>query len=160
MRSVAVYLDTSNLYYCVKETYNKKIDYTKLIDFLGQLGDLKIKKAFSAQFGKQAAGFLARLQKLGFETFCKEPKSYNTRHGLKHKADWDVGIAVEVMNDICNWDGVPDCVILCTADSDFEPLVKYIQPMGIKVLIVACNISHELKSAADEFIEMPEMLLL
>lgn len=160
MGEIAVYLDTSNLYYCVRETYNKKVDYAKLVDFLSPIGGgkLGIKKAFSAQFGKQAAGFLSRLNKLSFETFCKEPKSYNTKHGLKHKADWDVGITIEVIKDIeSNNIG---SVILCTADSDFVPLVRYLQEKGIQVYIVACNISYELKDIANEWIEIPEMLLL
>jgi len=156
MKKIAVYMDTSNIYYGVREIYNSKVDYTKLIEYLEPLGDIKIKKSFSAQFGKQATGFLSRLNKLGFETFCKEPKSYNTRNGLKHKADWDVGMTVEVMKDMPS----VEMVILCTADSDFVPLVKYLQENGRKVLVVACNISWELKEVASDYIELPRMLLL
>jgi uncharacterized LabA/DUF88 family protein len=96
---------------------------------------------------------------MGIECFYKEPKvMHNKRGDLVHKADWDLGIALDVV-DIIQGKGL-DTVILCSADGDMAPLATWCRKRGAKVIIIACGISFELENTANTCIEIPRSLLM
>ena len=96
MRRIGLYVDVSNLYYCIFNNMRGKLNYSKLLDFISPIGDVVIAKAYGAQVKEEAESFIAFLRGLSFETFYKVPT-----HG---KADWDVGITVDVIKDLENID--------------------------------------------------------
>jgi len=101
--------------------------------------------------------FISALRHFGYETKYQQPKISQNADGEKiRKADWDVGIAMDVVRMV----GRLDTVILGTADPDMVPLVKYIQERGSVARIVACGISRELKDAADSYFEITEDMLV
>lgn len=152
---LGVYIDTSNLYYGVKEVYDRKINYRALMDFIKDIGTVYTAKAFMAQLGDQASRFIDCLGALDIEVFCKEPKPMRTKQGIVHKADWDVGLTIQVIKDIGEVDGV----VLCTSDGDFAPLVQFLKEAGKTVIIIASNASHEL-AIADHVLPIGELVLL
>ena len=155
---IGLYIDVSNLYYCLYNNMKGKLNYSGLLDFFEPLGSIIIRKAYGAQLKDEAKTFIAILEKLGFEAIYKEPKYYAKGGGAytNGKADWDVGIAVDCIKDMSK----VDAYILGTADGDMSPLVKYLIEDGKTVIIFGNNISKELREVATKAIEIPASLLI
>jgi uncharacterized LabA/DUF88 family protein len=96
--------------------------------------------------------FFEALIKLGIETKTKDLQVFHT--GIK-KADWDVGLTVDVMKMADRL----DAVILVSGDGDFVPLVEYLQNhTGTQVEVVSFgkSTSAKLREAADDFVDLSE----
>lgn len=159
MKKLGIFMDVSNLYYCIgKKFIHRKLDYRKYINFVKDLGDPYISIAYGAQISGQANGFIYCLKQLGFQAKFKTPKAYsNAENGyvIKHKADCDVDIAMDIVNMI---DRI-DMIILGSADGDMLPVVEWAMSKGVEVVIIATGISKDLKDHCTKFIEIPESLL-
>ena len=154
MKRIGLYIDVSNLYFCLYNNLKGKLNYAELLSFLKPLGDMVLMKAYGAQVKDEAAGFIKLLHELGFETNYKAPKYFGAKH--VGKADHDVGIAMDIVEDL--WD--LDMVILATADGDMTPLAKYIRKHDKDVVIIGSNISKELSEAVTQYIEIPSSLVI
>lgn len=152
MKRIGLYIDVSNLYFCLYNNLHGKLDYTALLDFLEPLGEIVTKRAYGAQVKDEAAKFIEFLESLGFEAFYKAPKTY----GNTAKADHDVKIAIDIIKDMTKH----DMIILASADGDMTPLVEYVQGHGIDVVIIGSNISKELQDTATKSIEIPSSLVM
>ena len=152
MRQIGLYVDVSNLYFCLFNNLRGKLNYAALLEFLDPLGRFVIKKAYGAQVKEEAAGFIKLLQDLGFETRYKTPKNY----GSASKADWDVGICIDIVQDLSRL----DMVLLATADGDMTPLAEFILDQGKEIVVIGSNISKELQDMATKYIEIPSSLVL
>lgn len=154
MNRCALFADISNLYYCVGKRFeNRKLDYEKLLATARTVGNVQRAFAYGAQQREEAGSFIACLRKIGYEPKYKEPPS--PMEGEKRsirKADWEVGIAVDVFRHIER----VDTIILCTANSAFAPLVGWIKDRGVRCVVLGCGISRELKELADQWIEIDE----
>jgi len=156
MKRIGIFADVSNLYYCIGKHYGgKKLDYKKYYDFIVELGEIKLATAYGAQIGNESANFIYCLKQIGFTPKYKCPKSYNNDKELKRKADWDVGIAIDIVNTVDRL----DIIVLGSADGDLCPVVEWAQLKGVKVIILACGISRDLKNLVSEYIEIPETML-
>ena len=156
MKRVGVFVDVSNIYYCVGKKYEyRKLSYQKYLDFIQDFGELTKVIAYGSQLSNEAAGFIHCLQKTGFQTKFKAVKSYSNDQELRRKADWDVGIAMDIVSMIDRF----DMIVLGTADGDLEPVVDWAIRRGVDVIILACGISRDLKEKATQYIEIPESLL-
>ena len=156
MRRIGLFVDVGNLYHCLRKKYKGKLSYKKLFEYVADLGDIQIAIAYGAQIGKEAQGFINCLKQFGYETKFKQPRTFKIKaDSIKRKADWDVGIAVDIIRYL---DQI-DMVVLGTADGDFEPIVQYAREYGKIIVIIGTGISHELTHSADECIEIPESLL-
>lgn len=157
MSKCAMFVDISNLYYCVGKRFEgRKLDYQKLMDVSGSYGPLQRASAYGAQVKDEATSFITCLRKIGYDTKYKEPRpeTEGEKRSIR-KADWEVGIAVDVVRVI---DRV-DTVILCSANAAFSPLASWIKDQGVRLVVVACGISRELKDLADQWVEIDEELL-
>lgn len=148
MRHIGLYIDLSNLYYSTIRRFKSKVDYGVMHEYVSDLGNLLHAKAYGAKIGKQAEGFIHCLKKMGYEPRYKEAKEF--RNGDR-KADWDVGITVDILSDIETTE--MNCVFLCTADGDYAPLVQHLLGKRLEVIVIGCGISQEL-SVATECIEL------
>ena len=154
MKRILVCADISNLYYCISKKYEgRRLDYSKYLKSISDLGEIQKSIAYGAQMNKEASAFIHCLKKLGFETKYKEPKVYRTPTMIRRKADWDVGIAMDIVNAV-ELKSV-DMIILGTADGDLAPCVEWARARGVDVVVIACGISRELKKTATSFIEIP-----
>jgi len=154
MKKMGLYVDVSNLYYCLFNNLHGKLNYAELLAFIEPLGTLVLAKAYGAQVKNEADSFIAKLEKLGFETYYKEPKYYNAKH--TGKADWDVGIAVSIIEDLAQL----DIVVLATADGDMTPLAEYVISQGKDIIVIGSNISQELQEACTTYIEIPSSFVI
>lgn len=156
MNRIGVFVDVSNLYYCIKKKYNgRKLSYKKYLDYVKDLGTVVKATAYGCRINDEAKGFIFCLKETGFETKFKTVKTFSRDTGVQRKADWDVGIAIDIVRTIKEF----DMIVLGTADGDLEPVVDWCMENAVDVIVVACGISRDLKKRATEFIEIPESLL-
>jgi len=159
MKRIGMFLDVSNLYYCVAKHFaGKRLDYNKLLELARQDGEVTKAVCYGAQLAEEAQAFISCLKHMGFETKYKTPKVYRDAKNPNkevRKANWDIGIAVDILKVISRL----DMVILGSADGDFTPLVQYLTEQGVAVKVIGCEISRELKDAASEFMEVDDMML-
>ena len=155
-RKIGIFVDVSNLYYCLNnKKKGNKLDYGKYYSFCTTFGEIKTAIAYGAQVGNNAQSFIRCIKNIGFTPKYKEPKIYRNHKSIKHKADWDVGIAV----DMIIYAERLDLIILGSADGDMIPVVEYLKSRGVDVVVIATNISNELKEIATEAIEIANSLL-
>lgn len=155
MRKLGLFVDVSNVYYTLRP---KKLSYKKLIKFVEQFGQIVIAQAYGAQLGKEAQNFLHCLRRYGYTSKYRKPVEIkNGDKVIKRKANWDVGITIDIVEAVLN--GSINTLILCSSDSDFIPLIQWCRNKGIKVLVIACQINNELASSVDHAVEIPPSLL-
>jgi len=161
---VLIAVDVSNVYYTVKKKFNgARVDYEKFKEFCSKYGEIYRALAFASQMQGAGDKFFECLKFLHYRVFTKDVKQYPARtHTCPHcaqtfaegsvrqKADWDVGMAVEIIKYMERI----DIVVLGTADGDMTPLVTFLQDKGIRVVVVGCNISSELRDLADDSCEI------
>lgn len=158
MKRIGVFVDVSNLFYCVRKKFEgRKVDYRKYLDYIQDLGETVKVIAYGAQMNTEANGFIHCLQKIGYQTKFKGVKTFRQDHDqdIRRKADWDVGITMDIVSMVDRF----DMIIIGSADGDLEPVVDWAIRKGIDVVILACGISRDLKTRATQFIEIPESLL-
>ena len=159
-KRIGVFMDVSNLYYCCNQRYQAKLNYKAYIDFIKDYGEVTQAIAYGAQLKNEAKKFITVLEHLGFQAKYKSPKTFEGVEGklsIKRKADWDVGIAIDIVQ-ICLGVGV-DTIFIGSADSDLTPVVQWAISRGVTVVILACGISRELKECATKWIEIPESMM-
>ena len=155
-KRIGIFADVSNLYYCIgKKFHGKKLDYEKYYAFLADFGEISQAIAYGAQMKDEAANFIHALKKIGFTPKYKCPKTWGKGETFNRKADWDVGMAMDMVNLIERL----DMIILGTADGDLAPAVEWAIQKGVQVIVVGCGISRDLKNCATRYIEIPESLL-
>lgn len=148
---VNVFIDTQNIYHSAKNIYNAKVDFKRLVDIL--VGERKLVNAFAyvirSEFTPKEIDFFEALVRQGILLRIKELQIYPD--GTK-KADWDIGIAI----DIIKFSRLVDVVILITGDGDFYHLVEYLQNQGKQVEIAGFSqtTSTKLKETADFFYDI------
>jgi uncharacterized LabA/DUF88 family protein len=156
---VAIFIDTNNLYHCARNLFNKKINFKNFIK--EALSKRKLVRAIAYVITtktKEEKNFLEALEKIGIETKKKELLEYPG--GIK-KANWDVGIAV----DVIKISPFVDVIVLGSGDGDFVDLCEYLKNHGKRVEIVSfgSTTSSKLKQIADYFLDMekfPKKFLL
>ena len=155
-KRIGMFMDIANLYGTIGVKYgSRKLDYKAYYRYVEDLGDIVMANAYGSQMNNEAAGFINCLKLIGYHPVYKRIKSYQNENHTKHKADWDVGIAIDIVKAIANL----DMVILGSADGDFQPLTKWILEQGKQVIILACGISKDLRETCTEAIEIPESML-
>jgi uncharacterized LabA/DUF88 family protein len=150
---ILVIADVSNLYHCIRKQFgpDRKLDYKKFLDNCREHGEIYRAIAYGGYIGAGADPFVAYLKHCDWEPSFKETKIFFDRQGREtRKADWDVGITVDAIRILEN----VDIVILGSADSDFLPLVQYIQQRGKRCYVHACRISRDLRDSANGYREV------
>lgn len=150
MKTVGIFVDVSNIYYCVSKAFpGRKVDYQKYLD--RATGDNAIYRAtaFGVQNNPDSARFVSCLKHLGYDPKFKKYDVKNPR------INCNVAIATELFRTIEKL----DVVILGSADPNLSDLIVWAKDRGVEVHVFACGISHYLKEVANKFIEVDESLL-
>jgi len=116
MKKLGLFVDVSNLYYCIKHKYKSKLNYRRFLDYVQDLGDLDFAIAYGAKSNDQADAFIKTLESLGFEIRYKSPKVYKGNTVVK-KADWDVGITIDIVKRMGSVD------IICLGSAEMKSLL-------------------------------------
>jgi uncharacterized LabA/DUF88 family protein len=159
MKKMAIFVDVQNIYYTTRDTFGRPFNYRSLWKEIAKRGDIVCAKAYAINKGDdQQIKFQDALKHIGFEV---KLKPYIQRRDGSAKGDWDVGIAIDVMEAAARED--IDTIILLSGDGDFDLLLKKVsQAYGVhtEVYGVLKLTAGSLIEAADEFHPIrPELLM-
>lgn len=148
---VGVFVDVQNLYYSAKNLYNSKVNFAEVLKAAVKGRSLIRAKAYVIKADiKEEKSFHDALGKIGYEVRSKDLQTFA---GGAKKGDWDIGIAMDMI-ELAN---KLDVMILVSGDGDYVDLLQHLRrAMGCKVEVVAFgqSSSGKLKEEADEFLDM------
>jgi uncharacterized LabA/DUF88 family protein len=159
MKKIAIFADVQNIYYTTRDVYGRSFNYRKLWQKIAQQGDIVAATAYAINKGDdQQIKFQDALKHIGFEV---KLKPYIQRSDGSAKGDWDVGIAIDVMETSASGD--VDTIILLSGDGDFDLLLKKVKQaygMTTSAFGVSKLTAGSLIEAADEFHPIQQDLLM
>ena len=148
---VGVFIDAQNLYHTAKNLYKRKVNFAAIVKeaVAGRKLVRAIAYVITSEAGDEKAFFDA-LVKAGIETKSKDLQIFA---GGAKKADWDVGLAVDMIKMASRL----DAVVLVSGDGDFVPLVEYLQTMTqVEAVAFGRSSSMNLKESVDDFLDLSE----
>jgi len=147
---VGVFVDVQNMYYSAKNLYNAKVNFGKILED-AQAGRQLIRAIAYVVKAEEPLEqtFFDALEKAGYEVKVKDIQIFPG--GVK-KADWDVGVAI----DMIRLSNRLDVMVLISGDGDYVPVVEYLRNQGHRVEVMGFgrSTSNKLVSSTDEFIDM------
>ena len=121
MKKIAVFADVQNIYYTTRDKFGRQFNYKKLWERVSKGGEIVTAIAYATDrdIDKQIK-FQNALRHIGFDV---KLKPWVQRKDGSAKADWDVGITIDVLEiakDV-------DVVVLLSGDGDFDLLLQKIR---------------------------------
>ena len=148
---VGVFVDVQNLYYSARFMYNGKVNFKEVLQEALQGRTLVRAIAYVVRTeDTEKEKFFDALTNIGFEVKGKDLQIF---HGGAKKGDWDIGIAMDMIQQAHKLD---TCVLI-SGDGDFQDLLEHLRrAVGCKVEVVAFgrSASSKLKDTCDEFIDL------
>jgi uncharacterized LabA/DUF88 family protein len=151
---VGVFIDVQNMYYSAKSMYKAKVDFAQILKAAvsGRSLIRAIAYVIKTDIVKEEKNFFDALDKIGFEVKSKDLQVF---YGGHKKGDWDIGIAMDMIELAPKL----DTVILVSGDGDFIPLVRHLKhALGVRVEVIAFgkSSSTKLREAADSFTDLDQ----
>ena len=157
LEKVSIFVDVQNIYYTCREAYQRNFDYNKFWAEVTRDRELVSAFAYATDRGdEKQRQFQNILRAIGFTVKLKPMLA---RLDGTTKADWDVGIALDVYEHAQNC----DTVVLASGDGDFDILAQRIkQRFGTNTDVygVPKLTSNQLIKVARKFTAIDEALLL
>lgn len=149
---VGVFIDTQNMYYSARNLFKRKVNFKNIVD--DGVAGRKLIRAMAyvvSTEGGEEKTFFEALENAGIETRKKALMEYPS--GQK-KADWDVGLAIDVVQIL----DTLDVVVIVSGDGDFQPLVDYAKSRGRMVELMAFGetTSSKLVEKVHDFINLSQ----
>jgi uncharacterized LabA/DUF88 family protein len=147
---VGVFIDTANLYHSAKHLYKSKVNFGAVVkEALGNRVLIRAIAYVIATEGGEEKAFFDALTKAGIETKSKDLQIF---FGGAKKADWDVGIAMDMVVLAPKL----DVAIIVSGDGDYVPVIEYLKMQGIQVEVAAFgrSTSSKLRESADLFLDL------
>ena len=118
MNKIAIFVDVQNIYYTTRDSFQRQFNYRKLWEKIQLQGEIVTAFAYATQRDDdKQIKFQDALKHIGFTV---KLKPYIQRKDGSAKGDWDVGIAIDIMEQAEN----VDTIILLSGDGDFDLLLK------------------------------------
>jgi uncharacterized LabA/DUF88 family protein len=141
------------MYHSAKNIHHGRVNFDELLKVAVSDRELVRALAYVVKGGdtEEEQAFFDALEKAGFELKMKDIQVFSS--GAK-KADWDVGLAV----DVIAMSKQLDVVVIISGDGDFVPLVQYLQHLGVIVEVVSFgrSTSLRLKETVNNFIDLDD----
>jgi uncharacterized LabA/DUF88 family protein len=157
LEKISVFVDVQNIYYTCRQAYRRNFDYNKFWADITHQREVVSAFAYATDRGdEKQAQFQNILRAIGFTVKLKPVLK---RLDGTTKADWDVGIALDVFEEAQKC----DTVILASGDGDFDILLRRIKERfstRTEVYGVEQLTSNFLIEAADRYIAIDANLLL
>ena len=157
LAKIAVFVDVQNIYYTVRQAYRCHFDYSAFWTELLDRGEIVKAYAYAIERrDQQQVQFQQILRDIGFDV---KLKPFIQRGDGSAKGDWDVGITLDVLDQV----GVVDTVVLASGDGDFDLLLDKVRQdhqMHTVVYGVPSLTAASLVRAASEFCPIEGGLLL
>ena len=157
MKKIAIFVDVQNIYYTTRQAYGRQFNYRKLWECIASEGDIISATAYAIHRGDDGQlKFQDALKHIGFTV---KLKPYIQRSDGSAKGDWDVGIAIDVLETAKE----VDTIILLSGDGDFDLLLEKIKKdygVSAEVYGVQALTASSLINAASAYHPIEEGLLL
>jgi uncharacterized LabA/DUF88 family protein len=157
MKKVSIFVDVQNIYYTVKEQYNCNFDYNKFWSEITKDREVVTAIAYAIDRGdEKQAQFQNILRGIGFEV---KLKPFINRSDGSAKGDWDVGIAIDVLEYAVQ----SDIIVLASGDGDFDMLINKVRDkynVFSEIYGVPSLTANSLINSASKFIPITQKLLL
>lgn len=149
---VGVFIDTQNMYYSARNLFKRKVNFKNIVE--DAVAGRKLIRATAYVVSTEGGAnepFFEALEKAGIEARRKPLMEYLSGH---KKADWDVGLAIDVVQML----DTLDVVVIVSGDGDFQPLANYIQSRGrmVEVMAFGKTTSSKLADMVNDFIDLSE----
>jgi uncharacterized LabA/DUF88 family protein len=120
-KKIAIFVDVQNIYYTTRQAYGRQFNYRKLWKLIEEQGDIVSATAYAIHRGDDGQlKFQDALKHIGFTV---KLKPYIQRSDGSAKGDWDVGIAIDVLESAKDI----DTVVLLSGDGDFDLLLEKVK---------------------------------
>ncbi len=147
---IGIFIDVQNLYYSARALYGAKVNFAEIIKTAtaGRQLIRAIAYTVKAEMPEEQMFFDA-LEKLGIEVKSKELQIFVSG---RTKADWDVGIAVDILKLAPKLDSI----ILCSGDGDFQLLMHHAKAEGCRAEVISFgkSTSAKLIEESDDFTDL------
>ncbi|GAB6388296.1 NYN domain-containing protein [Stutzerimonas marianensis] len=156
MKKIALFADVQNLYYTVRQVHGCHFNYAALWAELSARGEIVIAQAYAIDRGDaRQQQFQQILRNLGFTV---KLKPYIQRSDGSAKGDWDVGIAIDVLDAV----GQVDEIVLASGDGDFDLLLERVRAGGVEATAYGAPglTANSLIRAATRYVPIEGRLLL
>ena len=157
MKKIAIFADVQNIYYTTRQAYGRQFNYRKLWQRLSAEGEIVSAIAYAThRSDDKQLKFQDALRLIGFSV---KLKPYIQRSDGSAKGDWDVGIAIDVLDKAKD----VDTVVLLSGDGDFDLLLEKIKKdyaVNTEVYGVPALTANSLIDAASSYHPIEEDLLL
>jgi len=154
---IAIFADVQNIYYTTRQAYGRQFNYRQLWQKIACSGVIVTANAYAIHRGDdRQIKFQNALKHIGFNV---KLKPYIQRTDGSAKGDWDVGIAIDVLEIAPK----VDRVILLSGDGDFDLLLEKIKTLHkthTEVYGVAALTAKSLIDSADIYHPIDDNLLL
>ncbi len=121
LKKIAVFVDVQNIYYTVKQCFNRHFNYSKFWQHILNQGQIIHAYAYAIdRQDRKQMQFQQVLTDIGFEV---KLKPYIQRRDGSAKGDWDVGITIDILETA----PLVDTIILASGDGDFDLLLEKIK---------------------------------
>ena len=157
LNKIAIFVDVQNIYYTTRDAYSRQFNYRELWRRMTALGDIAQATAYAISSGDAGQiKFQNALTQIGFQV---KLKPYIQRGDGSAKGDWDVGIAIDVLEAAA----AVDVIVLLSGDGDFDLLldkVRYSHGVEAHVYGVPALTANSLIKASSVFHPIDEALLI
>jgi uncharacterized LabA/DUF88 family protein len=154
---IAIFVDVQNIYYTTRQAYGRQFDYRKLWRRISVEGEIVSATAYATHRNDdKQIKFQDALKHIGFTV---KLKPYIQRSDGTAKGDWDVGIAIDVMEAAKN----VDTIVLLSGDGDFDLLLEKVKNdygVSAEAYGVPALTANSLINAASIYHRIEEDLLL
>jgi uncharacterized LabA/DUF88 family protein len=154
---IAVFVDVQNIYYTTRQAYGRQFNYRELWQTISAEGEIVSATAYAIhRDDDKQLKFQDALRHIGFTV---KLKPYIQRSDGSAKGDWDVGIAIDVLDAASE----VDTVVLLSGDGDFDLLLAKIRNdygVSAEVYGVPDLTANSLIKAADTYHPIDEEFLL
>lgn len=153
---IALFADVQNIYYTTRHGYGRRFNYRELWRRVSEEGDITSATAYAIDRGdEQQQKFQSALQHLGFRI---KLKPFIQRSDGSAKGDWDVGIAIDVLDAVAE----VDRIVLLSGDGDFDLLMHKVRERGCEAEAygVPALTAQSLVRSVDRFCAIQEDLLI
>lgn len=157
MEKISIFVDVQNIYYTCRQAYQASFDYNKFWSEVTDGREVINAFAYATDRGdEKQKKFQNILRAIGFTVKLKPMLK---RLDGTAKADWDVGIALDIYEEAERC----DTVVLLSGDGDFDILLQRIKKRfktNIEIFSVPQLTSDSLIKEANKFIAIDKKLLL
>ena len=157
LEKVGIFVDVQNIYYTCRQAYNGNFDYNQFWAQATREREIICAYAYATDRGdEKQSQFQNILRAIGFSVKLKPMLK---RLDGTAKADWDVGIALDIFEEAQRC----DTIVLASGDGDFDILLERIKQRfdtRTEIYGVPKLTSNQLIRSASRFVPIDRNLLL